>query len=404
MALERFRRFIALWIVTVLVLAIGHPAGAQSGAFAPVAEAEKRLRALNLLQGSPGEIDLETNMTRAELIAIMMRAFGEDAEAVKSQGTSPFPDVGSDHWAAGFIAKAKELIEQNGQQLGYPNGTFAPDQDLSALEAVVFLMKFMGIAADETLPWPDNYLVPAVEAGFISPADAQLLRQGESSSMQAGQAFVLLDHGFMNYTSPDTGQSVYESIASELTIALDAYPATTQASEVTLRGTVSAQPTAVYANNVPATVTGEAFVVTVPLSVGVNSITVTAHDDAGLAGMTTIKIERVEPPSLPPPVQARPHVTNVECENVAGHIHCDVSTNRATQVKAWLDIKDHVCEDDPSLCPSFVFDRGGGLFEVVFVTDPAGPPHTTVYIVAVNGKGRESPIVSVPAPPPPKPD
>lgn len=120
--MERFRRFIALWIVTVLVLAIGHPAGAQSGAFAPVAEAEKRLRALNLLQRSPGEIDLETNMTRAELIAIMMRAFGEDAEAVKSQGTSPFPDVGSDHWAAGFIAKAKELIEQNGQQLGYPNG------------------------------------------------------------------------------------------------------------------------------------------------------------------------------------------------------------------------------------------------------------------------------------------
>lgn len=220
----------------------------------------------------------------------------------------------------------------------------------------------------------------------------------QSSPLPRGTAFMLLDHGFMNYTVPDTGQSLYESIAPEMIIALDPHPTTTLASEVTLRGTVSPTPVAVFANNVRASVTGDAFVVTVPLAVGRNSIAITAYDELGIPGTTTIEIVRGEPLPPPPPPPG-PEITDAYCVNAgAGKIHCYIETKRATQVEAWLDISEERCEHSPGVCRRFADDLLIE-FEAVFTLGAGDPIPKTAYAVAVDETGRKSPVISVPVPP-----
>jgi hypothetical protein len=117
------------------------------------AAAVNRLSAAHIVEGSttasfaPGEM-----VTRAELAAIAARWNGFKA----SSAAQPFTDIAR-HWAAGWISAGSE----HGWLMGYPDGTFQPEGEVTRAEAVVIINRMTGrLPANNTDPitWKD---VPA---------------------------------------------------------------------------------------------------------------------------------------------------------------------------------------------------------------------------------------------------
>lgn len=110
--MARYSRLLALFLVVVLVFAIGQTAVADSGPFDPVAEAERRMKALGLVQGRPDGLAANLPITRAEFVTVIVRALGREGRAAELFGTQSFDDVSPSHWASGYVAAAQELIRQ----------------------------------------------------------------------------------------------------------------------------------------------------------------------------------------------------------------------------------------------------------------------------------------------------
>jgi hypothetical protein len=72
-------------------------------------------------------------ITRAEFVKMIVQC--KDG-ALPVVGSKPFPDVATGHWAAQYIAKAKELGWTN----GYANGTFQPDRNINRVEALKIIL------------------------------------------------------------------------------------------------------------------------------------------------------------------------------------------------------------------------------------------------------------------------
>lgn len=97
----------------------------------------------------------QRDITRAELAAILARF---DATFGKFQPTETFPDT-KGHWAESYIAHAAA----RGWVLGYPDGKFRPDQNISRAETVAMVNRILTRAVDQEgltgkyLNWTDNY-------------------------------------------------------------------------------------------------------------------------------------------------------------------------------------------------------------------------------------------------------
>jgi S-layer homology domain len=87
----------------------------------------------NIIVGYPdGTYKPDQPVTRAEFAAMLNKAF--DLQSVR--GARKFKDVPSKHWAASVIQKAY----QSGFLAGYPNGTFAPNQNIIRIQSLVSLI------------------------------------------------------------------------------------------------------------------------------------------------------------------------------------------------------------------------------------------------------------------------
>jgi len=84
-----------------------------------------------------GTFKPEATINRAEMMKIAYQLFGSQKEIdatqqnLKALNLFPFSDVEPDHWAAPYIAIAKEM----GRIQGYADGTFIPFQDVKRGEA-----------------------------------------------------------------------------------------------------------------------------------------------------------------------------------------------------------------------------------------------------------------------------
>jgi len=148
------------------VLAIAMILGCVSMAFAtvePFTDAMNNgevtiLRDLGVLQGDGyGHVSLETNITRAEVCAILMRILGYEAT---SQGfkniESGFTDVKVGTWYNGYITLAYNLGLVN----GIGNKKFNPEGYVTYEEAVAFIVKALGYKQENlSLSWPYNFIV-----------------------------------------------------------------------------------------------------------------------------------------------------------------------------------------------------------------------------------------------------
>jgi|GEM_PF-4900228 len=253
---------------------------------ADVKLAAERMIELGVL---PPALELNSEMTRAELAVILVRAFGRAEDAALLKGAPTFPDTAS-HWASGSIALLKAMCDRNGESLGFPDGTFQPDSMVTPMQPLTTVMKILGVRPDANKPWPENYIGPAVSAGLIPDSARAALSITNNSTR--GMIFYVLDFAFYNFNLGN-GQSIYTRYCDTQppTITVNAAPATVTTDRVTLTGTVSGAAS-VQTISGAATIAGGSWSGSVPLTVGDNSIQVTARDVAGNATSVTVKIRR----------------------------------------------------------------------------------------------------------------
>ncbi len=291
------------WVRVVLALLVALPLGngvarAEINS-TNIQAATGRLAQLNVIKGvGPGDFAVDREMTRAELATIMVRAYGQEANAALMNGAAAFPDT-TNHWASGNIAMFKALVERQGGTVGMPNGTFAPEAKMTPAQAVAFLMKFLGVKPNTNLSWPQDHLEPAARLGLITADDAARLAPMMNANATRGLIFYLLDHAFYNYTLL-SGKSFYRTFVDtqppDLTVV--PLPANTDAAEVALTGTVSGQESLVLAHGSQSTtlaVTAGDWSVTAPLSEGENVLTLRATDVVGNMTERNVRIVRQSP-------------------------------------------------------------------------------------------------------------
>jgi len=121
-------------------------------------KAVETLMALGVVDGyDDGTYKPEKAVTRAEMTKLLVEAlgYGELAEGANAS----FTDA-QGHWAESYIgfAASMDLV------LGYPDGTFKPNQVMSMDEAMTMVIRALGYT-DEVLKgtWPTNYKVKALD-------------------------------------------------------------------------------------------------------------------------------------------------------------------------------------------------------------------------------------------------
>jgi hypothetical protein len=93
-----------------------------------------------IIQGFPdGSFRPDEPVTRAQFAAMISKAFAKNP----TRQAIAFVDVPANYWASEAIQKAY----QTGFLAGYPNGVFAPDQNISRAQVLVSLANGLGLAA-----------------------------------------------------------------------------------------------------------------------------------------------------------------------------------------------------------------------------------------------------------------
>lgn len=128
------------------------------------ANAVARLEALDIIVGyEDGTFKPDNTITRAEFAAIAIRALGMEDIATGSVANTKFVDVRGTHWASGYV----NLATAQGIIVGYPDGTFKPENQVTYSEAIAMIVRLLGYEpALSSNEWPSNYLTKASEIGL----------------------------------------------------------------------------------------------------------------------------------------------------------------------------------------------------------------------------------------------
>lgn len=292
------KRLTSALVATSMVLTMFGTAFAAPTA-AEVNAAYDRLEHFGIVQGvlmpdgstSPA---LDMTLTRAQLVTIIVRAFGEEETARILQGASTFADVPGSHWASGYVAVAQNIATQHGFALGYPDGSFQPERMVSVIEALTFIMKFLGVPVGTGDNWVDQTISFALANGVITEEQATEYRREASVEATRGMAFAMADSIFYNFAGFE-GNTVYQQYHDNVApvVTLDPLPANTSAASITVTGTVSADADKVYVGSDRVAVGNDGrFSAQVSLEPGVNEIEVTVTDKAGNVGSAKASVSR----------------------------------------------------------------------------------------------------------------
>ena len=186
------KRWLSLFLAALLVIALILPAGAAGFSDvtdAPTLSSVESLRIMGVISGFPdGSFRPNGNLTRAQFCKMAIYAMGAQDQLAAYRSITVFPDVAS-HWARDYVnlsAKGYKLLA------GFPDGTFRPESNVTAGQAVTILLRMLGYE-DAAIGgiWPAAYMEKAAaikltEGTGISDGYAVLTRQ------QAAKLFVRL--------------------------------------------------------------------------------------------------------------------------------------------------------------------------------------------------------------------
>ena len=224
------QRVISLFAALCLALALQLPALAaeeyidmpQEGAWSyePLTAAVEN----GLLQGSDGLLQPSGSLTRAQLAAILVRAFGATEEAALS-----FTDVTDSNWFAADVAKAVAM-----GVFGGSGGQMRPNDPLTRQETFVVLARALcledGTAedlsaftdADQVSAWAVPEVAAMVSAGYVKGSGGALNPLGNITRAEFAQVMYSVVQSYI------TQAGTYETVAEGTVVV--------RASGVTLRG------------------------------------------------------------------------------------------------------------------------------------------------------------------------
>lgn len=140
---------------------------------------------------------LDKNLTRAEVTKLIVYILGlqELAESIKGS-IKAFSDVDSNHWANGYISVATTKNENiaYGRRiiLGYPDGTFLPEKDITYNEMIAMLVRIVKPDLTELMEmesiWATSYLNWAKELGLLEGISIE----NSNKAINRKDAFILV--------------------------------------------------------------------------------------------------------------------------------------------------------------------------------------------------------------------
>ena len=133
-------RIAALLLAVCLSLTLVLPAAAAENPASP-SEALEAVSALGILAG---EGDLSRHVTRAEFVAMAVKA-SPGGDGVGQAASSPYPDVPKSHWASGYVEAAVSL----GLVTAYSDGTFRPGREVKLAEGVSMVLALLGYGSGD---------------------------------------------------------------------------------------------------------------------------------------------------------------------------------------------------------------------------------------------------------------
>ena len=155
-----------------------------------------------LLNGSNGEIDGNGMLTRAQLAAIVNRAFGAD----KAADLSGFTDVRPDAWYHNDMAVSVAMGAFQGA-----NGKLNPEAPITREEAFAVLARAFGLDGDASAlsdytdggsvsPWAKSAVSALIDSGFVNGANGRLnprssITRAEFAKVISGMASTFADNG-----------------------------------------------------------------------------------------------------------------------------------------------------------------------------------------------------------------
>ncbi|MDP4132399.1 MAG: S-layer homology domain-containing protein [Bacillota bacterium] len=124
------------------------------------ADAINNLTNLGILSGyGDGTFGATKSLTRSQFAKLIVIMSGNKDKAV-SKNTEVFSDVSSNYWGVGYINEAAEL----GLITGYPDGRFAPDDEITYAQAITVVIRMLGYSASDVgTNWPADYITKAAE-------------------------------------------------------------------------------------------------------------------------------------------------------------------------------------------------------------------------------------------------
>lgn len=276
------KKLTASALASSLLLAIAGPAfAADQNTVDAVAQ---KMFDLGIIKGDGTGLNLNGTLTRAELVTTLVRSFGQEQAAIYAAGAPSFGDVHANDWYSGWVAVAKNIAASKGIAIGRDASTFDPNGQLSKVEALVFIMKFMGINVPTTAGnnWYESWVNEAVNQGILTSEQGADLLATANTKATRGEAFIILDRGYSFKGA--NGQSLYTTYADKELPTLNlTVPQTTSEAKLVLSGSAADNKgiASVTVNGEAVAVTNGSFSKEIALKVGKNAVAVAVTDLAG---------------------------------------------------------------------------------------------------------------------------
>lgn len=184
------KKILSLILSLSLVFSLALPAFAEndlliSPSSSQYEDVAQKLVDLGVMAGYPdGNLYLDKEITRAEFVTMLIRALGY--EQIISSAHNTFSDVSENYWAKGYIAVAKALNLVN----GVGNNLFAPDKNISIVEAEAILLRIMNYELEAgSLGWPNGYIIVSSRIGL-----SDNIRSLNTSSATRGEIAQLIEN------------------------------------------------------------------------------------------------------------------------------------------------------------------------------------------------------------------
>lgn len=275
-------------IVTVsMVFSLVVPAVSADAASDLLAAAIGRMKGFGIVQGNQdGDLKLGDTITRAEIMKVLVTAAGKGDDAQLLRGAPAFSDTQA-HWASGYVALAKAM----GYTIGYPDGTFRPDNKITYGEIITLVVRAVGLdVSTQAYTWPNNYIHAAMDAGVIPPGIDATKVAGDFAIRS--YVFLLADQAFLTVKLPSgktTYQTHFVTVPPTLTVDQGASLSTSK-DMVTISG--STNGISVTVGGAAAELTNGTFSTDVSVKLGSSTVAVVASDAVGNTTTVNVAVTR----------------------------------------------------------------------------------------------------------------